>query len=260
MTETAQTTSSNENTAAAPVKGSHIKDKGVTAAKPQAKGQAPKTEAHRGEGKKTYSRAILKRTFLLGSDEAQSIMARHGEKMKTACFQIGKIIHITIDQKKAAEFEALKQSGLDEIGKEYDKEQARLEALFEANAVLDPVGYSQPQEYELEVDSQGFMKVIELLIKLDRVISYYDTLNMLTIMKEPDCRIQKSHLRARLMNFCGRTIAEVDKIRKFANMPEAESNLGPKGEKQEAAKQADVKVIKNQSTVTEPGPELELIA
>ena len=40
MTETAQTTSSNENTAAAQVKGSHIKDKGVTAAKPQAKGQA----------------------------------------------------------------------------------------------------------------------------------------------------------------------------------------------------------------------------
>lgn len=241
-----------------PVNESSLAGGGVAATAAPAEKTAKK--AAKAAPKTPYSRAIMKRRFLLGSEEAQSILSRHGDKMQKACFQIGKIIHITVDSKRASEFEDIKRKELDVINSEFDKELGRLEAIFEANAVQDPVEYSSPSEYTLEVDSQLFMKVIELLIKLDKVISYYDTLNMLTIMKEPDCREQKKRVKARLMKYCGRTIAELDKLRKLANMPEEAESVDLQIEEPIADKQLKTKVSKKEPTAREDVQPLEMIA
>lgn len=154
-----------------------------------------------------YSRAIIHRKICLNSLQAQRVMSRSFEKLRQSLFSLSVILPIL--SKDEDEIEAIDTYITEQFGTvETDLAQAvgQLKKVLEDNGIEETAHYSQPETYELVLDTPKTTTFLRLVADLDELMLLIDTAWLLGEFDDKQKKNATFMWQQRLIKLAGRLI------------------------------------------------------
>ncbi|EPK2935542.1 hypothetical protein I9Y58_004993, partial [Citrobacter freundii] len=129
-----------------------------------------------------YSRPVFKQVLKVNSLQAQRVMERSFERVSNSLFSIDVILRIIGEQDEIDQVETVILEHISKVSEDLDKATAQLNKLMEDNGIDMMPGYTNPNEYTIEINSPQVAQFAHLIRKLDTLMGIVDTLWLNTVL------------------------------------------------------------------------------
>lgn len=99
-----------------------------------------------------YSRPVFKQVLKVNSLQAQRVMERSFERVSNSLFSIDVILRIIGEQDEIDQVETVILEHISKVSEDLDKATAQLNKLMEDNGIDMMPGYTNPNEYTIEIN------------------------------------------------------------------------------------------------------------
>ena len=156
---------------------------------------------------------------------------------------------------KSTEVETVIPEHISKVSEDTDKATAQLNKLMEDNGIDMMPGYTNPNEYTIEINSPQVAQFAHLIRKLDTLMGIVDTLWLNTVLTSKQRTDATYQWQQRLIKLAGRIIGIEKRARISAH------SKGKEGEVAEAAPESATgdkgnrrRSRENKSSITQPKP------
>ena len=143
----------------------------------------------------------------MNSLQAQRVMSRSFEKLRQSLFSLSVILPILSEDE--GEIETIDQFITDQfeiVENELTQTKGQLKKVLEDNGIEELAGYSQPEEYELVLDTPKATTFLKLVTELDELMLYIDTAWLLGEFDDKQKKNATFMWQQRLIKLAGRLI------------------------------------------------------
>ncbi|MGM8631968.1 hypothetical protein ACS6JE_19865 [Enterobacter hormaechei subsp. steigerwaltii] len=151
-----------------------------------------------------YSRPVFKQVLKVNSLQAQRVMERSFERVSNSLFSIDVILRIIGEQEEIDQVETVILEHISKVSEDLDKATAQLNKLMEDNGIDMMPGYTNPNEYTIEINSPQVAQFAHLIRKLDTLMGIVDTLWLNTVLTSKQRTDATYQWQQRLIKLAGR--------------------------------------------------------
>lgn len=180
-----------------------------------------------------YSRPIFKQLLKVNSLQAQRVIERSFDRVSNALFSIEVILRIIGEQEEIDQVESLILGHISKVSEDLDKATSQLNKLMQDNGIDMMPGYTNPNEYTIEINSPQVAQFAHLIRKLDTLMGIIDTLWLNTVLTSKQRTDATYQWQQRLIKLAGRIIGIEKRARISAH------SKGKEGEVAQAAPESE---------------------